>query len=405
MRQGKTPTRDFVREFERRARDAEMSAETSKVHLVAALNEETLQNLDAYVTLQGGEAMARLETMPDRLRRIGYAQMLSYLKQGNLTDLAKQGAGHTAPDDKRRGSTNPVGFGFIDAGIMTVATRGKATRRSSHRRRRRTTSAQVVAAARGRGRNGGSAYKLVSVPSRSEHLKAYVTSLAHAHHLLPAELCHDPLPVLAAVTAVLDQSAANDHAAPADRQKAADAMCYLAERLAALTSLVDPSAPSVNSAFTADVLPRGESGRRRGPSRTLLFDVARGLARRVPLTKLVELDGDVRPYLAALMVAALMRAHETLVVPDTLQLRRVSLEAFENMLQAEAGKAYDNYGTISRSLLGAAAESTPAEIEARHRARLEGRLDHVVDLVQRMTEMIGGTGDDSGSVNMDDAVK
>ena len=331
--------------------------------------------------------------------------MLSYLKQGNLTDLAKQGAGHTAPDDKRRGSTNPVGFGFIDAGIMTVATRGKGTRRSSHRRRRRTTSAQVVAAARGRGRNGGSAYKLVSVPSRSEHLKAYVTSLAHAHHLLPAELCHDPLPVLAAVTAVLDQSAANDHAAPADRQKAADAMCYLAERLAALTSLVDPSAPSVNSAFTADVLPRGESGRRRGPSRTLLFDVARGLARRVPLTKLVELDGDVRPYLAALMVAALVRAHETLVVPDTLQLRRVSLEAFENMLQAEAGKAYDNYGTISRSLLGAAAESTPAEIEARHRARLEGRLDHVVDLVQRMTEMIGGTGDDSGSVNMDDAVK
>ena len=405
MRQGKTPTRDFVREFERRARDAEMSAETSKVHLVAALNEETLQNLDAYVTLQGGEAMARLETMPDRLRRIGYAQMLSYLKQGNLTELAKQGAGHTGPDDKRRGSTNPVGFGFIDAGIMTVATRGKATRRSSHRRRRRTTSAQVVAAARGRGRNGGSAYKLVSVPSRSEHLKAYVTSLAHAHHLLSAELCHDPLPVLAAVTAVLDQSAANDHAAPADRQKAADAMCYLAERLAALTSLVDPSAPSVNSAFTADVLPRGESGRRRGPSRTLLFDVARGLARRVPLTKLVELDGDVRPYLAALMVAALVRAHETLVVPDTLQLRRVSLEAFENMLQAEAGKAYDNCGTISRSLLGAAAESTPAEIEARHRARLEGRLDHVVDLVQRMTEMIGGTGDDSGSVNMDDAVK
>ena len=39
----------------------------------------------------------------------------------------------------------------------------------------------------------------------------------------------------------------------------------------------------------------------------LLFDVAHGLARRVPLTKLVELDGDVRPYLAALMVAALAR--------------------------------------------------------------------------------------------------
>ena len=109
-------------------------------------------------------------------------------------------------------------------------------------------------------------------------------------------------------------------------------MCYLAERLAALTSLVDPSAPPVSSAFMADVIPRGEAGRRRGPSRTLLFDVARGLARRVPLTKLVELDGDVRPYLAALMVAALARAHETLIIPDTLQCKRVSLDAFENML-------------------------------------------------------------------------
>ena len=57
-----------------------MSAEASKVHLVAALNEETLQNLDAYITLQGGEAMARLETMPDHLRHIGYTQMLGYLK-------------------------------------------------------------------------------------------------------------------------------------------------------------------------------------------------------------------------------------------------------------------------------------------------------------------------------------
>ena len=127
--------------------------------------------------------------------------------------------------------------------------------------------------------------------------------------------------MLAAVISVLDTTAANENAAEADQQKAAKAMCYLAERLAALTSLVDPSAPSVNNAFTPDVIPSGESGRRRGPSRTLLFDVTRGLVRRVPLTKLVELDGDVRPYLAALMVAALVRAHETLTIPEVLKLR------------------------------------------------------------------------------------
>ena len=70
------------------------------------------------------------------------------------------------------------------------------------------------------------------------------------------------------------------------------------------------------------------------------------------------------------------------------------MEAFENMLQAEAGKAYDNYGAISCSLLGAAADGSPAEVEAHHQARLEQRMDQVVDLVSRMAEVVGSMGDD-----------
>ena len=69
------------------------------------------------------------------------------------------------------------------------------------------------------------------------------------------------------------------------------------------------------------------------------------------------------------------------------------MEAFENMLQAEAGKAYHNYGAINRSLLGAAADGSPAEVEVRHRVRLERRMDQVVDLVSRMAEVVGTTGD------------
>ena len=80
--------------------------------------------------------------------------------------------------------------------------------------------------------------------------------------------------VLAAIISVLDTTAANKNVVEADRQKAAKAMCYLAECLATLTSLVDPSAPSMNNAFMPDVIPRGESGRRHGLSCTLLFDIA-----------------------------------------------------------------------------------------------------------------------------------
>ena len=58
----------------------------------------------------------------------------------------------------------------------------------------------------------------------------------------------------------------------------------------------------------------------------MLNDIARGLARRVPLTKLVQLDGDVRPYLAALMIATLNKAGDELVVPDTLRIKRLTEE-------------------------------------------------------------------------------
>ena len=68
--------------------------------------------------------------------------------------------------------------------------------------------------------------------------------------------------MLAAIIGVLDTTAANEKAAGVDRQKDAKVMYYLAECLATLTLLVDPSAPSVNNAFTLDVIPRGESGRR-----------------------------------------------------------------------------------------------------------------------------------------------
>ena len=61
--------------------------------------------------------------------------------------------------------------------------------------------------------------------------------------------------MLAAVISVLDTMATNENAAEADQQKATKVMCYLAEHLATLTSLVDPSAPSVNNAFTPDVTP------------------------------------------------------------------------------------------------------------------------------------------------------
>ena len=109
---------------------------------------------------------------------------------------------------------------------------------------------------------------------------------------------------------------------------------------------MDKSTPIAAALFNA--IPRGEGGKRRGLSRTLLFNITRGLARRVPLTKLVELDGDVHPYLAALMVATLAWAGKTLVVLEGTRISMMKREAFDNMLLKEAGRNYDNYGLVSR---------------------------------------------------------
>ena len=51
---------------------------------------------------------------------------------------------------------------------------------------------------------------------------------------------------------------------------------YLAERLATIATLVDKSTPTVVALF--DAILCGEGGRQRGPGKTLLFDIARGLA-------------------------------------------------------------------------------------------------------------------------------
>ena len=146
---------------------------------------------------------------------------------------------------------------------------------------------------------------------------------------------------MAAVIGVLSATEEEAQLPEKDKEPVRQAIYFFAKRLASLVALVDPSAPTIN--FLQPV-PRGSA---RAPARTLLHDVAKGLARRVPLTKLIELDGDVRPYLAALMVAAMHKADERLIVPEGFKVREIAQEQFENMLAKTAGQQYENYGAIA----------------------------------------------------------
>ena len=110
--------------------------------------------------------------------------------------------------------------------------------------------------------------------------------------------------------------------------------------------LVDKSMPTLVAIY--NTIPHSKGGRQRGPGKTLLFDIAHGLTQSIPLTKLVELDGDVHPYLNALMVAALAWAGETLAMLEGTWITMMIREAFNNMLLKEADHNYNNYGLVSR---------------------------------------------------------
>ena len=59
---------------------------------------------------------------------------------------------------------------------------------------------------------------------------------------------------------------------------------------------------------------------RRDTAPTTMFDVVKGFARRVPLAKLLEMDPDVRPYLAAIIVDAVRKMDDVLCIPSDMKV-------------------------------------------------------------------------------------
>ena len=159
-------------------------------------------------------------------------------------------------------------------------------------------------------------YKPVAVPVDIHQV--YKVCLIAADQTLAESICQDPLPMLATIATILadeEEECQKRGVPPECLNKAQEALNFLMERMVALTQLVELDAPPVS----VSSLYRDENGKRA--SRTMRMDVARGFARRVPMTKLIHMDSDIRPYLAALMIAALNYHGEILRNPDSLNFQ------------------------------------------------------------------------------------
>ena len=204
--------------------------------------------------------------------------------------------------------------------------------------------AEVAAASMGVGVQPYTPMELLS--SRDAHLKAMAVSLEAANSVLPSSLCTDPILPLVVTLAIFRATLDSLCIVPYHMVQVTEVGDYLAEWLATMATLLDKSTPTVAALF--DAIPSGKGGRQRGPGKTLFFDITHRLTQRVPLTKMVELDGDICLYFTILMVASLVWVGETLVMLEGTWIMMITREAYDNMLLKEASHNYNNYGLVSR---------------------------------------------------------
>jgi hypothetical protein len=87
---------------------------------------------------------------------------------------------------------------------------------------------------------------------------------------------------------------------------------------------------------------------RTGRQPQSLFDVARTFSRRVPLGRLVQIEPEIRPYMAALLVAAIAEAGDSLLLPRGLNKEEVSPEVFQQRVLEMAARDYKTFGLLQQ---------------------------------------------------------
>ena len=123
-------------------------------------------------------------------------------------------------------------------------------------------------------------YIPVKVPtSRESHIKAIAFGLEAGNTVLPSPLCVDPMLPLVATLEDLKTMLESNFMASKDKEQVTEAGDYHAKQLVTIVTLVDKTMPMVVALYDAILCTK--AGRHTGLGKTLLFDIACGLAHRV----------------------------------------------------------------------------------------------------------------------------
>lgn len=201
---------------------------------------------------------------------------------------------------------------------------------------------------------------------------AYETSWRRDHPGQQLRAFEEPDAALCVLGDCLEQ--AKSTATPAALQRLVEAEELTVDRLVSLVQWL--AAPEARQLAT-ELVPR-QAQRRRDNQPLTLFDVARAYTRRVPMSKSLALEPDVRLYLACVLIDAMSRAGEALVVPTSLKLKQVGEAEWERHRVETAGQQYEALGLIGTHLAPPAGDRM-SEITHELRALREAVLDQQLE--------------------------
>ena len=123
--------------------------------------------------------------------------------------------------------------------------------------------------------------------------------------------------------------------------------------------------------------------RRDYPAQSL-FDIARGFSRRVPMSRLIKLEPDIRPYLAAMIVRAVHRAGDALIVPRNLRISTMADDEFDQYQLSLAAKTYNMYGALSQMVQNKSDQELAQDLRQQEMNSLNDRVSGLTCCIKAM---------------------
>jgi hypothetical protein len=179
---------------------------------------------------------------------------------------------------------------------------------------------------------------------------------------------------------------AQDHARESGDKAAFDRVQMVEEAVIDRLKAVALNIPEL-CAEAQEWVPRASQHYQGDLAPVTLFDVAKKFARRVPLTKLITLESDVRPYLACIIVDALREADETIFLPEGYdKVEYLDPEEWEKYRATMASRQYQAYGALTRAH-GSAPPVPPEGGMAKMRRDMQTMQQHLQQLMHHVHSM------------------